>query len=155
MTRDQQRLANYLAHLTEAIERIERYTSDMDELAFLSNQLVQDAVIRNLGSIGEARNNIEKHHPEFAASHPELRHSFAHQMRNAIAHGDFKVDFEIVWNTIQRDLPGLHTQIQVAQVSIRNQDSEGMEPSASTDMRWCAYTDDAVPPTSTAPGRIR
>ncbi len=46
MTRDQQRLADYLAHIVEAIERIHRYTGDMDEVAFLNNQLVQDAVIR-------------------------------------------------------------------------------------------------------------
>ena len=32
MSRDQQRLADYLAHILEAIERIDRYTRDMDEL---------------------------------------------------------------------------------------------------------------------------
>ncbi len=58
MSRDQQRLADYLAHILEAIERIGRYTEDMDELAFLSNPLVQDAVIRNLEIIGEASRNI-------------------------------------------------------------------------------------------------
>jgi hypothetical protein len=41
MTRDQQRLADYLAHILEAIERIDRYTGGMDALAFLNNQLVQ------------------------------------------------------------------------------------------------------------------
>ena len=39
MTRDQQRLADYLSHILEAIERIDRYTEDMDELGFLNNQL--------------------------------------------------------------------------------------------------------------------
>lgn len=38
MTRDQQRLADYLAHIIEAIERIDRYTEDMDEVAFLNNE---------------------------------------------------------------------------------------------------------------------
>ncbi|MCG5526553.1 DUF86 domain-containing protein [Ectothiorhodospira haloalkaliphila] len=33
----------------------------MDKTAFLSKQLVQDAVIRNLEIIGEASSNIEKH----------------------------------------------------------------------------------------------
>ncbi|MEW5891343.1 MAG: DUF86 domain-containing protein [Pseudomonadota bacterium] len=112
MTRDQQRLADYLAHIAEAIERIDRYTEDMDEVAFLNNQLVQDAVIRNFEIIGEASNNIEKHYPDFAADHPELPLSFAYQMRNAVAHGYFKVDFEIVWRTIHRDLPGLYQQIR-------------------------------------------
>lgn len=47
--------------------RIVRYTGRMDEVAGLNNQLVQDAVIRNFEIIGEASNNIEKHHPDFAA----------------------------------------------------------------------------------------
>ena len=112
MTHDQQRLAGYLGHILEAIERIERYTEDMNEEAFLNNQLVQDAVIRNFEIIGEASNNIEKHYPEFAAAHPELPLSFAYQMRNAVAHGYFKVDLEIVWRTIHRDLPGLYRQVR-------------------------------------------
>lgn len=128
MTRDQQRLADYLAHVIEAIERIDRYTEDMTEVAFLSNPLVQDAVIRNLEVIGEASNNIEKHYPDFAAAHPELPLSFAYQMRNAVAHGYFKVDVEIVWKTIQSDLPTLHSQIEDAKASLRSQDIGGMEP---------------------------
>ena len=72
MTRDQQRLADYLGHIVEAIERIEAYVADLDELTFLVNKLVQDAVIRNFEVIGEASNNIEKHYPEFVVEHPEL-----------------------------------------------------------------------------------
>lgn len=117
MTRDPQRLLDYLAHIAEAIERIGRYAGDMEEQAFLSNPLVQDAVIRNFEIIGEASNNIEKQYPDFAAAHPELPLSFAYQMRNALAHGYFKVDFEVVWKTIHRDLPGLHARIQAAQAS--------------------------------------
>jgi len=63
MSRGHQRLADYLAHILEAIERIDRYTDDMNELAFLNDQLVQDAVIRNFEIIGETSNNIEKHYP--------------------------------------------------------------------------------------------
>ncbi len=84
MTRDQQRLADYLAHICEAIERIEAYVADMDELTFLVNKLVQDAVIRNFEVIGEASNNIEKHYPEFVVEHPELPLASAYQMRNAV-----------------------------------------------------------------------
>lgn len=125
MTHDQQRLADYLGHITEAIERIDRYTGNMDEATFLNSQLVQDAVIRNFEIIGEASNNIEKHYPDFAASHPELPLSNAYQMRNAVAHGYFKVDFEIVWKTIHRDLQGLRSKIQDAKASIRDHGIEG------------------------------
>ncbi|AZG07281.1 DUF86 domain-containing protein [Pigmentiphaga sp. H8] len=126
MTLDQQRLVDYLTHIVEAIERINYYTGGMDEGTFLRDQLVQDAVIRNFEIIGEASNNIEKRYPEFAAAHPELPLSFAYQMRNALAHGYFKVDFEIVWKTIQRSLPGLFVQVREALASITGPDIEGM-----------------------------
>ena len=114
MSRDQQRLADYLSHILEAIERIDRYTQDMTEVAFLKNQLVQDAVIRNFETIGEASHNIACHYPDFVTAHPELPLAFAYQMRNALAHGYFKVDVEIVWKTIFSDLPGLSERVRRA-----------------------------------------
>lgn len=112
MKRDLQRLSDYLAHISEAIERISRYTQGMNEPVFLNTPLVQDAVIRNLEIIGEASHNIDAQFPDFAASHPELPFAFAYQMRNAVAHGYFKVDLEIVWKTIHQELPGFNAKIQ-------------------------------------------
>lgn len=100
--------------MLEAIERSNRYTEDIDELAFLDSELVQDAVIRNLEVLGEASNNIQKHYKDFATQHSELPLAFAYQMRNAVAHGYFKVDYEIVWKTIHADLPVLYSQVQEA-----------------------------------------
>jgi uncharacterized protein with HEPN domain len=37
------------------------------------------------------------------------------------------VDFEIVWKTIQRDLPSLYFQIQKAMRDINDQDDVGMQ----------------------------
>lgn len=115
MKQSTQRLADYLSHILEAIERIDRYTKNLDEASFLQNEMAQDAVIRNLEIIGEASHNIDSHYPEFAATHPELPLAFAYQMRNAVAHGYFKVDLEIVWKTVRNDLPGLSRQIQGVQ----------------------------------------
>ena len=112
MSKDRQRLIDYLAHMLEAVDRIKRYTENMDEVAFLQSELIQDAVIRNLEILGEASNNIQKHYAEFAIQHPELPLAFAYQMRNAVAHGYFKVDYEIVWKTINVDLPPLYMQVQ-------------------------------------------
>jgi uncharacterized protein with HEPN domain len=114
MSRDRQRLADYLAHIKEAIERIDLYTARLDEAGFLVNPLIQDAVIRNLEVIGEASHNIERHHADYASAHTELPLAHAYQMRNAVAHGYFKVDLNIVWTTIRRDLPDLHRRIQAA-----------------------------------------
>lgn len=129
MSRDPQRLPDYLGHILEAVERIHSYVEDVDEVGFLFSKIIQDAVIRNLEVIGEASRNIERIHPEFAAAHPELPLALAHDMRNALAHGYFKVDLEIVWKTIQGNLPALHAQIaEVSATLSRNSDPEGMEP---------------------------
>ncbi len=112
MTRDAQRLHDYLAHIVQAIARIARYTANMDLTGFQGNELVQDAVIRNLEIVGEASRNIQRDYPDFATEHPTLPLSFAYEMRNALAHGYFKVDLAIVWQTITRDLPRLQKQVQ-------------------------------------------
>lgn len=41
MSHEQQRLLEYLAHILEAIERIDRYTEDMDETTFLQNEMAR------------------------------------------------------------------------------------------------------------------
>jgi uncharacterized protein with HEPN domain len=127
MSRGRQRLADYLAHVVEAIQRVGIYTEGMDEAAFVANRLVQDAVIRNFEIIGEASHNIETHYPEFAAAHPELPLAFAYQMRNAVAHGYFKVDYELVWRTIRSEFPGLHRRAQEAAAALPRSD-EGAAP---------------------------
>jgi uncharacterized protein with HEPN domain len=81
-------------------------------MGFRSSRLVQDAVIRNLEIIGEASRNIETKHPDFAAAHPELPLAVAYQMRNAVAHGYFKVDLQVVWKTLHNDLPDLYKLVQ-------------------------------------------
>jgi uncharacterized protein with HEPN domain len=111
MSRHDQRLPDYLRHIVEAIDRIERYTVGLDEAAFRASELVQDAVIRNLEVIGEASRNITRDHPDIAASQPQLPLSAAYEMRNALAHGYFQVDLGIVWRTLQTDLPQLRAQV--------------------------------------------
>lgn len=105
------RVQDYLGHILKAIERIDRYTSDMDEVAFLNSELVQDAVVRNIEIIGEASNNIQRFDPAFATQHDNIPWQVMYTMRNRVSHGYDTVDMEIVWKTIQGDLPCLHAQI--------------------------------------------
>lgn len=85
---------------------------DTTELTFLNRPILQNAVIRNLEVIGEASRKIEHHFPEFSALHPELPLAAAYQMRNALIHDYFKVDLEIVWKTVEKDLPELYEQVR-------------------------------------------
>ncbi|MBM3555051.1 MAG: DUF86 domain-containing protein [Alphaproteobacteria bacterium] len=104
MTDEPPRLDDYLAHINEAITRIETYVSGLDRPAFLADRRTQDAVIRNLEIIGEACRNILRRHPEVTAANPDIPWLAAYEMRNALTHGYFQVDLEIVWRTINTDL---------------------------------------------------
>jgi len=52
---DPLRVADYLAHIVEAIDRIHRYVEDMAELAFLEDEKTQDAVVRNFEILGTSK----------------------------------------------------------------------------------------------------
>jgi uncharacterized protein with HEPN domain len=114
MSRDPLRLRDYLGHILEAISQIQSYCEDIDEVSFLTNRMIQDAVIRNFEVIGEASKNVERVAPEFVAAHPDLPLAFAYDMRNLLAHGYYKVDVSVVWKTIERDLPHLQQQVTTA-----------------------------------------
>lgn len=107
------RAMDYLAHIVEAIDRIDRYVADMTELSFLSDEKTQDAVVRNFEILGEAANSIEKLHPAYAKEHADVPWALMYTMRNRVAHGYFKVDYELVWKTIHADLPELRALVVV------------------------------------------
>ena len=106
------RLVDYLRHIVQASERIQKYTADLDENAFKASDIAQDAVIRNFEIIGEASSNILKSNQEFIEQHPELPLRFAYDMRNQLSHGYFSVDLGIVWRTAKRNIPELCLQIK-------------------------------------------
>ncbi len=110
MNSDPQRVDDLLEHIVHAIDRIDNYTKS-GEAEFLANEMVQDAVIRNLEIIGEASHSIEKRFPEFAKKNSDLPLRNAYEMRNALSHGYFKTDLAIVWKTIKSNLPVLKDQV--------------------------------------------
>lgn len=80
MSSKEPRLPDYLGHIVEAIARIEGYISDMPKEVFIANQLLIDAVVRN---IDEASNRVTKNHREFRDAHPEVE---SRELRNAQRH---------------------------------------------------------------------
>ncbi len=70
MSRYKQRLIDYLKHILEAINRVQHYVEDIDEPSFLTNELIQDTVIRNLEIIGEASLNMQNNRPAYLFQSP-------------------------------------------------------------------------------------
>ena len=44
-------------------------------------------------------------------AHPEVDWIAAAHTRNRLVHGYFDVDLELIWATVERDIPGLRKQI--------------------------------------------
>lgn len=112
MSRHKLRIQDYIGHLEEAISRIQKYIDGMSLEDFLENQLIQDAVIRNFEVIGEASHNIRKHCPDHLEIASILPLQPAYEMRNALAHGYFKIDLTILWRSACIDLVAFQSQIE-------------------------------------------
>jgi uncharacterized protein with HEPN domain len=117
MSKNSLRIKNYLEHIQEALQRIERYTANLTEANFLMDELVQDAVIRNIEILGEAANNIKKTDAAFTETHSDIPWLTMYAMRNRVSHAYFEVDWEIVWKTIQTDLPKMKQQVSLLVLS--------------------------------------
>lgn len=96
--RDWPRLPDFIDHIIEAIERIERYCAGLDEAAFLADEMRRDAVIRNLEIIGEASKNIGREDPAFPTRYPDVPWGDMYDTSNRLSHGYFHVSPNIVWS---------------------------------------------------------
>ena len=67
------------------------------------------ALVRLLEIVGEAANGISS---GYRQDHPELPWSGMVSMRNRLVHGYFDINLDIVWKTVQEDLPYLLEKLQ-------------------------------------------
>jgi len=118
MRDDYQRLLD----IREAIERIERHTNaGKDE--FDRNELVQTWVVHHLQIIGEAARALTT---ACKTQEPLIPWEKINGMRNILVHHYFGIDREIVWATVETELPELKSGI--ADLIKRNKPPE--DPSA-------------------------
>ena len=59
----------------------------MSEAMFLSSEMAQDAVLRNIEIIGEASNNIRRVDSAFTARRGDIPWQVMYRMRNRVSHG--------------------------------------------------------------------
>lgn len=88
----------------ESIEKIEEYTSNVDEEEFYENSFVQDAVLRRLEIIGEAVKNVPE---DFRTKYPDIPWRQIAGMRDVLIHAYFGVNLRRVWKVIKETFQSL------------------------------------------------
>lgn len=92
----------FVEDVLQAVDKIESYTKGLSFESFEGDDLVVDAVIRNLEVIGEAA----RHLPEkLRREHPDIPWKRMIGLRNIMIHAYFGVDRSIVWKIVTENLP--------------------------------------------------
>lgn len=107
MPRREYRLA--IEDMLEAIGKIRRYTEGMTYDSFVTDDRTIDAVIRNITVIGEAARNIPE---EIQKKTPDIPWTEMRGIRNVVVHEYFGISEEILWRTVDKDLPRLIPALQ-------------------------------------------
>jgi uncharacterized protein with HEPN domain len=99
----------YVEHILDCIRKIKEFSEGLSFREFSSNELVQDAIIRNIEIIGEASKKISSDTKQIYFEIPWKEIS---GMRDKLIHDYLGVDVEVVWRTIKEDIPILESQIR-------------------------------------------
>jgi uncharacterized protein with HEPN domain len=107
----------FLGDILDCIKRIEKYTKDYTQKRLAGNEMVADAVVRNLEIIGEAAKNIPA---DLRKLSPEIPWKKIIGFRNIVIHEYFRVDLSTTWIIIKKQLPVLKKQISVMMKELNN-----------------------------------
>jgi len=112
---------SYINDILNAIRKIEKYTKELSFDEFTNDELIQDAVIRNLEIIGEAVKNIPKN---IRNKISEIEWKKIIGLRDIVIHAYFGIDEEIIWDIIKNKLSLLKDKLN----KIYSNDSENNSP---------------------------
>jgi uncharacterized protein with HEPN domain len=93
----------YLNHIAEMSALLQR-TAPLGKDRFLSNPDVRDATIYRLQTLAESTHRLST---GFKTAYPEVPWADIARFCNRAVHGSLGVDVEIIWDIVERDIPGL------------------------------------------------
>lgn len=98
----------FIEDILKSIENIENFSKGISEKEFMTDELKQSAIVRQIEIIGEAVKNIPQN---FRNKYPKIEWKKIAGARDIIIHAYFEVDLNRVWKVIKDDLPELKKNI--------------------------------------------
>ena len=108
MSKSEDRLR--LQHMLDAAQEIRQFTDDKSKQDLAEDILLLRAVSMSIGILGEAASRVSA---EYKDVHPDIEWQPIIGMRNFLIHAYFKIDIEIIWDTITENIAPLITQLEV------------------------------------------
>jgi uncharacterized protein with HEPN domain len=108
-------------HVLDAIKEIESYLQNVSLEEFISKSEKRFATIKQLEIIGEACARIS---PTIKVKYPEVEWTNIIGFRNISIHEYFGVNFQLVWQITQNDLPVLKEQFSRILAGLENNEME-------------------------------
>jgi uncharacterized protein with HEPN domain len=90
--------------MLEALQEIRGFVRGRSRKDLRGDRMLLLAVIKSIEILGEAANQVSE---ETKRRLPEVPWKEIVSMRNRLVHGYFTIDVDIVWETVQKDLPEL------------------------------------------------
>jgi uncharacterized protein with HEPN domain len=99
-----------LIDIANACRFVLDFVKDRSKEEFISDMLLQSAVLHQLLVLGEA---VRRLTAEFRAAHPEIDWRGYAGLRNVLIHQYDNVDLDEVWKNAVEELPELNRQIDI------------------------------------------
>jgi uncharacterized protein with HEPN domain len=94
----------YIGQMLDMARKARELVAGKDRAAFDADEMLQLALTRIVQIIGEAARHVSD---DYCAAHPEVPWLAIIGMRHKVVHDYMDVDEDIVWRTIEIDLPEL------------------------------------------------
>jgi uncharacterized protein with HEPN domain len=99
----------FIEHILESIEAIQEFSKDMDLDELSSNRMKRNAIFREIEIIGEASKNLSNN---LKKKYKQIPWKEIAGTRDKLIYHYFGVNLELLFKTIEEDIPKLKKQIE-------------------------------------------
>ncbi|MDI6839498.1 MAG: DUF86 domain-containing protein [bacterium] len=99
----------FIKDIKECTDKILMYVGNKSFENFSKDQLLIDAIVRNLEIIGEAVKHVPN---KLKQENPHIEWHKIAGLRDILIHEYFGIDYEVLWDIVQNKIPNLNVEIK-------------------------------------------